>query len=65
MDNLHSDSLQSVCSGHHSQVARPVALGAIGPPILNKILGIPQFSGTEMEKHTVWFEQRYHAILDA
>ena len=29
MDNLHSDSLQSVHSGHCSQVTSPVALGAI------------------------------------
>ena len=55
MDNLHSDSLQSVHSGHHSLLTNPVALGAIGQPILNKILGIPLFSGTEREEDTVWF----------
>ena len=33
MNDLHSDSLQSVHSGHHCQVTSPVALGAIGPPI--------------------------------
>ena len=43
----------------------PVALGTIGQPILNKIPGIPQFSGTEREKDTVWFEQWYHTISDA
>ena len=43
----------------------PVAFGAIGQPILNKILGIPQFSGTEREKDIVQFEQWYHAISDA
>ena len=52
MDDLHSDSLQSVHSGHHSPVTSPVALVAIGHPILNKIPGIPQFSGTEREKDT-------------
>ena len=47
MDNLHSDSFQSVQSGHCSQVASPSVLGAIGPTILNKILGISCFLGTE------------------
>ena len=65
MDDSHSDLLQSVHSGHHSQMTSPVALGAVGLPILNKILGIPQFSGTEREKDTVQFEQWYHAISDA
>ena len=41
MDDLHSDSLQSVHSVHCSKVTSPVALGAIGLPIWNKILGIP------------------------
>ena len=39
--------------------------GLVGQPILNKIPGIPQFSGTEREKDTVQFEQWYHAISDA
>ena len=64
-DDPHSDSLHSVHNGHHSLVTSPVLLGTIGQPILNKIPGIPQFSGTEREKDTVWFEQWYHAILDA
>ena len=64
-DDLHSDSLQSVHNGHHSLVTNPVALGTIGQPILIKIPGIPQFSGTEREKDTVQFEQWYHAISDA
>ena len=41
LDDLHSDSLQSIHSGHHSPVTSPVALGPVGQPILNKILGIP------------------------
>ena len=65
MDNLPSDLFQSVQSGHHSQAASPTALEAIGPTILNKIPGIPCFSGTEREKDTVQFEQWYHAISDA
>ena len=32
---------------------------------MNKILGIPQFSGTEREKNTVQFEQWYDDISDA
>ena len=64
-DDLHSDSLQSVPNGHCSLVTSPVPLRIIGQPILNKIPGIPRFSGTEREKDTVWFEQWYHAILDA
>ena len=32
---------------------------------MNKILGIPCFSGTEREKDTVQFKQWYHAISDA
>ena len=64
-DDLHSDLFQSVLSGHHSQAASPAALEAIGPTILNKILGIPCFPGTEREKNTVWFKQWYHAISDA
>ena len=65
MDNLHSDLLQSVHSGYHSNVTSPAMLGAKGPTILNKIPGILHFSGTEREKDTVWFEQWYHAISDA
>ena len=65
MDDLHSDSFQSVQSGHHSQGASPAAVGVIGPTILNKIPGIPHFLGTEREKDTVQFEQWYHAISDA
>ena len=42
-DDLHSDLLQSVQSGYHSNVASPAMLEAIGPTILNKIPGIPCF----------------------
>ena len=44
MDNLHSDSFQSVQNGHHSQAASPTVLGTIGPTILNKIPGITHVS---------------------
>ena len=64
-NDLHSDSFQSVQSGHHSLVASSTALWAIGSTILIKIPGIPHFSGTEREKDTVQFKQWYHAISDA
>ena len=60
MDDLHSDSLQSVQSGYCRNAASPAVLGASGPTILNKLPGIPCFSGTKREK-----EQWYHAISDA
>ena len=50
MDDLHSDSLESIQSGYCSNEASPSVLGASGPTILNKILGIPHFLGTEREK---------------
>ena len=53
MDDFHSESFQSVQSGHHSQTASPTVLRTIGPTILNKILGTPHFLGTEREKDTV------------
>ena len=56
IDDLHSDSLQSVQSGYHIHAGGPAVLGALGTTILNKIPGIPCFSGTEREKDTVWFE---------
>ena len=63
--DLHSDLLQSIHSGYHSHGATPTMLGATGPIILNKILCIPHFSGTERERDTVQFKQWYHAISDA
>ena len=65
MDDLYSDSLQSVQSGYCSTAASPAVLGAAGPTILNKIPSIPCFLGTEREKDTVWFKQWYHPISDA
>ena len=65
MDDLHSDSIHSVQSGYPGSAGGPAVLGALGTTILNQILGIPCFSGTEREKDTVWFKQWYHAISDA
>ena len=56
---MHSDSNQSVQSDYSA------LLGASSTAILNKIPGIPHFSGTEREKDTVQFEQWLHTISDA
>ena len=40
-------------------------LGRSGATFLNKMPGIPQFSGTDWEKNTVRFEQWLHSISDA
>ena len=39
--------------------------GASGTTFLNKITGIPQFSGSECEKNIVRFDQWLHSISDA
>ena len=65
MDDLHSDSLQSVQSGYPSNVGSPAVLWTSCTTILNKIPGIPCFSGTDREKDSVQFKQWYHAISDA
>ena len=64
-DDLHSDSLQSIPNEPHSLMTSPVPLKTIDQPLMNRIPGIPKFSGSETEKDTVWFEQWYHAISDA
>ena len=64
-DDLHSDSLQIIPNEPHSLMVSPGSLKLIDQPLLNAIPGIPQFSSTEGEKDTVWFEQWYHAISDA
>ena len=64
-DDLHSESLQSVSNGPCSLMNSQIPLKTISQPLLNKIPGIPQFSGIEREKDTVWFEQWYHAISDS
>ena len=47
IDYMQSDSNQSIQSGYHSYVGSPAVLGASGTTFLNKIPGIPCFSGTE------------------
>ena len=53
VDDMQSDSNQSVQSGYHSYAGGSAVPGASGTIILNKIPGIPCFSGTEREKDTV------------
>ena len=65
IDNMHSDYNQSVQSGYHNCADSPAVLAASGTTILNKIPGIPCFSGTEREKDIVQSEQWPHAISNA
>ena len=62
---MKSNSNPSVHSGYHSYTGSPTVPGASGTTFLNKMPGIPQFSGTEREKDAVQFEQWPHAISDA
>ena len=62
VDDMRSDSNPSVHSGY---AGGPAVLGESGTTFLNKMPGIPQFSGTEREKDTVRFEQQLHSISDA
>ena len=52
-DDMQADSVHSVQSGYNSYAGSQAVLGASGTTILNKIPGIPCFSGTEREKDTV------------
>ena len=51
--DMHSDSNQSVQSGYLNYTGGPAVPGASDTTILNKILSVPWFSGTEREKDTV------------
>ena len=62
IDDMHSDSNQSVQSSYHDYAGGPAVLGTSGTTIQNKI---PHFSDTEREKDTLQFEQWLHAISDA
>ena len=65
VDEMRSDSNPSVHGGYHSYAGGPAVLGASGSKFLNKMPGIPQFSGMEREKDTVRLEQWLHSISDA
>ena len=47
INDIQSDSNQSVQSGYHRYAGSPAVLGASGTTFLNKIPSIPCFSGTE------------------
>ena len=64
LDEMKSDSKPSV----HSYAAMngdPSVQEVSGTTFLNKMPGLPQFSGMEREKDTVRFEQWLHSISDA
>ena len=48
-----------------SYAGGPSVQGVSVTTFLNKMPGLPQFSGTEREKDTVRFEQWLHSISDA
>ena len=52
-DDMQSDSNQSVQSGYHGYAGSPVVPGASNTTFLNKMPGIPWFSGTERERRTL------------
>ena len=56
IDDMWSDSNLSVHSAYQNNAGGPAVLGVSGPTFLNKMPGIPKFSGTEREKDTVRFE---------
>ena len=61
LDEIKSDSNPSV----HSYAGGPTVQVVSGPTLLNKIPGLPWFSGTERKKDTVRFKQWLHSISDA
>ena len=46
-DEMRTDSNPSIHSGYHSYVCSPAVLAASGTTFLNKMPGIPHFSGSE------------------
>ena len=64
-DEIQTESIPSVCSGYQSYAGRPAVLGALDTTFLNKIPGIPWFSGSEHEKDAARFEQWLHSISDS
>ena len=65
LDEIRTDSNPSVHSGYHSYASGPAVLGASGTTFLNKMPGIPCFSGSEWEKDTVRYKQWFYSISDA
>ena len=53
LDEIQTESIPNVCSGYRSYAGSPAVLGTSGTTFLDKIPGIPQFSGSEREKDTV------------
>ena len=64
LDEMRPDSNLNVLSGYHSYAGGPAVPEASGTSFLNKIPGIPCFSGSEQGKDTVQFEQWIYSISD-
>ena len=64
INDMHSDSNQSVKNGYHNYGGSPAVPGASGTTFLNKIPSIPCFSGTE-RKTLFDLSSGFHAISDA
>ena len=47
LDDMTTELSPGIHSGYHSYAGSPAELGASGTTFLNKIPGIPHFSGTE------------------
>ena len=50
LDEMRTDSNPSIHSGYHSFAGGPTVLGASGTTFLNKMPGIPCFSGIQVRK---------------
>ena len=65
IDDMWSDSNQSVQSGYHSYAGGPAVPVASGTQFTEQNTWCTMFSGTEWEKDIVRFVQWLHAISDA
>ena len=65
LDEMRTDSNPSIHSGYHNYAGDPAVLGTSGTMFLDKMPGIPPFSGSEQEKDTVRYEQWLYSILDS
>ena len=64
MDDMLSDSNQSVQSGYHNYAGSSAVQGISSTTILNKIPSMSYISDTQREKDTVQFDQWLHTISD-
>ena len=62
---MKTDSNPSIHSGYHSYAGSQAVPGTSGTTFLNKMPGMPCFSGSEWENYTVRIEQWLYSISDA